>query len=502
MNFEQFCEYLLPYKTHELQQLDNWRGYLAEQFGRDIEGLGYCDDYRHSAVQATMHVNRNLWNNLHPVISINRIMPVRRFSTRVRLPFGTCADYTEIATAAFRSCGIPVAYDFTPQWPFRSMGHTWNVLLANSGKTMPFAGTESNPGEPHKLDEKMAKVFRWTYVANPELLRLEEVEGYIPPTFRTPFLRDVTAEYMDCTDVEVEIENGTDGRYAYLAVFDNDSWVPVDFARINDGRACFKNVGRNIAYLPLRYDADDEDIPAGAPFILTYEGKAEKIVADTIHRQAVNLLRKYPATPHACTWSWRALNGVFQAADNPEFERAETIYEIKGWAVSGTEVVVPDSCGAYRYWRYWQPHEFCNMAEICFISKQTGQFVEGRIIGTEGSWGNNGNDRSKAFDHNPLTFFDAPCHGAWVGVDFGEPIALDKILYVWRGDGNTVEIGDEYELLYWNNGGWRSLGKQKADRMNLVYKNVPMGALFWLRDLTKGKEERIFTYEDDRQIWW
>lgn len=170
--------------------------------------------------------------------------------------------------------------------------------------------------------------------------------------------------------------------------------------------------------------------------------------------------------------------------------------------MSGTEVVVPDSCGAYRYWRYWQPHEFCNMAEICFIGRQTGQFVEGRIIGTEGSWGNNGNDRSKAFDHNPLTFFDAPCHGAWVGVDFGEPIALDKILYVWRGDGNAVEIGDEYELLYWNNGDWHSLGKQKANRMNLVYEHVPRDALFWLRDLTKGKEERIFTYEGDRQIWW
>ena len=48
--------------------------------------------------------------------------------------------------------------DFTPQWPFLDLGHSWNVLLANNGKNIPFSGAESNPGEPHKLGEKMAKV--------------------------------------------------------------------------------------------------------------------------------------------------------------------------------------------------------------------------------------------------------------------------------------------------------------------------------------------------------
>ena len=27
-------------------------------------------------------------------------------------------------------------------------------------------------------------------------------------------------------------------------------------------------------------------------------------------------------------------------------------------------------------------------------------------------------------------------------------------------------------------------------------------ALLWLRNLTKGREERPFTYENGRQIWW
>ena len=31
---------------------------------------------------------------------------------------------------------------------------------------------------------------------------------------------------------------------------------------------------------------------------------------------------------------------------------------------------------------------------------------------------------------------------------------------------------------------------------------MPRGALYWLRDLSKGKEERIFSYEDGKQVWW
>lgn len=501
LNFDQFCEYLLPYKIDELRSLDNWRSYLKAAYGNDLETIDYCDFYKNSAIQATIRVNTGLRNGLHPVFSTNRIIPVHRYSTKTKIPFGLCSDYTEIATMAFRSCGIPVAYDFTPQWPFRSMGHTWNSLLANNGKGIPFGGTESNPGEPHKLEDKMAKVFRRTYAANHELELLQKKEEYIPTTFRTPFIKDVTPEYMDCTDVTIEVD-GEDGRYVYLSVFDNFSWVPIAFAAIKDGKACFRNMGRNIAYLPVRYEKDNTPIPANVPFVLTARGNIQKILPDTLHAQTVKLYRKYPVHPHVYTWAWRTVNGEFQAADNPEFKNARTIHKISKWGVVGTEVNVPDSCGAYRYWRYIQPHEFCNMAEIYFADRATHQLIEGEVIGTEGSWDNNGYDKFKAFDCDPLTYFDAPDHGAWTGMDFGKPVEIEKILYVGRGDGNTIEIGDNYELFYWNHNQWNSLGKQVADAMSLEYCNVPKGALLWLRNLTKGKEERIFLYEEGKQIWW
>ena len=68
-------------------------------------------------------------------------------------------------------------------------------------------------------------------------------------------------------------------------------------------------------------------------------------------------------------------------------------------------------------------------------------------------------------------------------------------------ESNLVEPGDHYELFYWHNG-WVSLGQQTAAEKTLTYNNVPENALLLLRDLTKGKQERIFTYKNNQQIWW
>jgi hypothetical protein len=66
---------------------------------------------------------------------------------------------------------------------------------------------------------------------------------------------------------------------------------------------------------------------------------------------------------------------------------------------------------------------------------------------------------------------------------------------------NKIKPGDKYELFYWNNG-WVSLGSKVANNTVLEFASAPSNALFWLRDLTEGKQERIFTYENEQQVWW
>ena len=68
-------------------------------------------------------------------------------------------------------------------------------------------------------------------------------------------------------------------------------------------------------------------------------------------------------------------------------------------------------------------------------------------------------------------------------------------------DSNNIRVGDMYELRYWQEG-WQSLGRMSAESDTLVYRDVPAGALLWLYNHSGGREERIFTYENGKQVWW
>ena len=62
--------------------------------------------------------------------------------------------------------------------------------------------------------------------------------------------------------------------------------------------------------------------------------------------------------------------------------------------------------------------------------------------------------------------------------------------------------GKDYELYYWDNGDWQTVGTVTAGKKALVFEEVPAGALYWLVEKDSDREERIFTYSDGRQIWW
>ncbi len=64
-----------------------------------------------------------------------------------------------------------------------------------------------------------------------------------------------------------------------------------------------------------------------------------------------------------------------------------------------------------------------------------------------------------------------------------------------------LKEGIEYELFYWEDE-WQSIGKQTATSEPLIFVDVPADRLYWLVESESRKEERIFTYEDEKQIWW
>ena len=505
IGFDDFCEYILPYKTEELQPLDNWRSRVKRFLTEKLADLDCCDQLRNSPLAAARILNKNLADSLHPITGLSVKHVYLPLECRAHIPFGQCDDYVKMATSVFRSHGIPAYEEFTPQWAGRSLGHAWNVLLESDGRKVSFAGITERIDGLHKPEERMAKVYRRTYAMNKDLQRMNLTEPYVPEVFRDIFIKDVTSEEISCCNVSIDVKNNREG-YAYLLTFDNRKWVPVAYGKMDKGKALFRNMGLNIVYLLACYNTDGEMETVGNPFILHYNGSVEAIVPDTCRRMTLRLSRKYPVMEYAYEYIPRLTGGEFQASDTPDFSTYQIVHKIKKGCAEGVEFRIPNTIKPHRYWRYISSRyaSFCSIAEISFYSGKDTLRAKGKVIGTEGSWGNDStHTREKVFDDDILTSFDAPRgENCWVGVDFGKPVRLDHIIYYGRGDGNSVELGDTYGLYYWNGERWECIGKKKASHPYVVFHGVPTGGLYLLRDLTKGYDERVFTYRNGKQIWW
>jgi hypothetical protein len=60
-------------------------------------------------------------------------------------------------------------------------------------------------------------------------------------------------------------------KYAYLCTFNNRDWQAIYWERIKGNKIVFKNMGRDIAYLPVLYKNSGYS-PIGDPIILLKNG--------------------------------------------------------------------------------------------------------------------------------------------------------------------------------------------------------------------------------------
>lgn len=242
LTFDEFCEYLLPYRVDN-EPLECWRDSVAPLYF-DLDSLGYFDGSEYSTFQACKIINNRLRDECRPWISRDKWPVTKGYRLLKKMPFGKCSDYAVLATFVMRARGVPVAIDFTPQWPFCSMGHTWNVVKVNNGSNVIFGGVDTNPGDPHRPDSKMAKVYRKTYAANRHSVAYLRGREPVPESLRSPFIKDVTGEYFKGSDANVKLlfPPAEPRKFVYLHVFDNQRWVAISFAEKKRGMAAFKSM--------------------------------------------------------------------------------------------------------------------------------------------------------------------------------------------------------------------------------------------------------------------
>jgi len=502
-----FYEYILPYRI-DREPLDmQWRRRAYDDYGRYLE-IGQ------SVVYQCISLNRNIPFKIYTAF---RNAGERTYAQYAAAQRGTCNDQCLYTAMIMRSVGIPVALDIIPHWGNHNLGHSMNALILPDGSSCGFNSTKDLE-DGLKLAYKVPKVYRRTFTIQKHTPVFKNRDNEtIPPCFADFSLRDVTAEYdVPAADIEVsDIFGANDGQTGYLTVADRYSWEAVawgercgkSFRLANVGygynagqQVCDKgeDLGEGILYLPVKYDAFGI-VPINYPFILSANGICY-LNPDTTNSKSVKLLRKYPKFDRIRSFASDLELCVVEGANKSDFSDAEILHTITD-AVSHMQEVPMAGNKPYRYVRLLKRGGGFSISELAFYDnegcKLKGEIISHKVLTGEEMLNN-------IFDGNVLTYF----YGAggfrnlWIGLRFDKPQYIGKIAYCPRTDDNDVKPEDVYELSYWNGNSWTGLGVVKASDYEITYDNVPDNALLILRNLTEGVEERPFTYENGRQIWW
>lgn len=516
LTYEEFRDWILPYKVTEFQSLDAWRDTLSQHYSDSLNTIPPTDIQRNSIFGA-IEIARNEIHSKQSAIGLRVIwensgsMPMLSAATWVRMTYGSCWDYVIMGTAVFRSLGMPAAVDQVPVWGRNSEGHSWYVFTDDRGREQVTINSLIMPaGQQFYPYERIPKVWRNTYTINRDIEKYRNTSKYVHPF--DPCQKDVTDRYNLTSDLEIDTDKEIlkqlqDRRYVYIAMTVNYSgphWSILDYGVLKGGKAHFKNMGRNMLYIALGYNGSDL-IPISHPFILHKSGKVEYInnpyddTNSTTRTISVDLRRKYYESYNVVDMRRRILGGKLQCSDRPDFKNAKNLYTIEDTEIP--YLIELNADRPYRYWRYFTPDgSWGSISELSFYNAD-GNKLAGRGIANPEA-GQDAIDRT--YDGNLLSNFEInQPNGNWVGMDMGKPTEIRYFSVSPRSDDNDVCPGNEYELFYFDGNDWSSLGYQIAEGNTLHYDDVPLNTLLWMSNYTRGNNERPFIIREDNEIeWW
>ena len=495
LGFEDFCEFILPYRIDN-EPLSAWRKLYHEHYASILDTLYQGRDIVEACRELRKEVKKK---GLFYFTEFN--IPHMDGVFLFHHPIGYCRESCDLMLYAMRACGIPVATEFFRYSPDYQHYHSWNTVRDTTGRFIAFDSERLEPTRDACVTDgrKKGKVYRYCFgeQENPALSRSDRGNERIPAFFRNPYIKDVTTNYFGENEVTVPIQ--AQDKYIYLGVFNPRGAVLIDRAVSDGDQVTFRNLEPNIIYQTLLFDGKRQ-YPAGYPFIYR-NGKAELLEPDRMNREKAVLTRKMSTKPTISEWLYRATRGArIEAAQEPSFRQADLLYEIKDSLTTNYYELTPQyRHKKYRYVRYSPPAGTrIELAELAFYEDTLCKSPIPLHIVTPLE---PVDKIANITDGNVLTYFQALMVTASLTYKLDKASSIGKIVFSPRNDDNYITPGDSYELFYHNGiAGWQSLGVQVAAGREISY-FVPKNAALWLRNRTKGREEQVFLYRDGKQYF-
>lgn len=506
VSFKQFCEYVLPYRVGD-EVPAYWREHLYNLYNpilNNIRNLPEADD--------PLFVARVLLDSLikKPVTFTSRLPSGPHIGPNVvDWRSGTCRELADIVTYVLRAVGIPCTMDYMTRGD-NNAEHDWNVVIAKdqSEYMIEFPSVLFRPVEKYKSPK--GKVYRRTFSLNrKDLDKMDTPPFYIYPIFRNPLFIDVTSHYAAqwnrslVLSTNILYDKYPSKSIVYLCTSRRQEWLPIAWTLLGKDSLCFSNVEGGIICSLATWDGSKLKLCSN-PFLLEKETDAIRYFNPAEQFDTVSIFYKCPLYNEMYTF--RMLGGVFEGSNNKSFKIRDTLFLVdQAPERLYSNIYLDQKNKKYRYVRYKGGEKsYCDIAEIEFYEYVDSlNFLTGKIIGTPGCWqGDASHEYTKAFDGDPYSSFDYmyPSSG-WTGLDLGSSRSIRKIRYVPRNRDNFIRKGDSYELFYWRDKKWNSVGIKQAKADSLLF-IVPKNSLLYLKNHTRGKDERIFEYLNKKQKFW
>lgn len=284
LSFDDFCEYVLPYRV-SVEPLQNWRKIYHQKFA------WINDSTKGKTIEETLHYFANdvkswftnTWQIEQRKEPLPRLGPLQLLS-RAK---GNCEDIAGLEVYTLRSQGYPAAVDHIPYWATSSGTHYFNNTIDEQLKSLPF-DVSTNQVKINNFSREPSKVIRETYSKQITALASFTDLKNIPPGFmRMANCLDVTATHWETGDVNYTFTTKPLSPLAFSCVFSGGKWQPTWWGKIQGSTVNFTNMCKGVVYLPAYY-INGKLITTGFPIALGY--KQQMILKpDIINKRNISL---------------------------------------------------------------------------------------------------------------------------------------------------------------------------------------------------------------------
>lgn len=512
IDFDTFCHHILPYRVGN-EKLRPWLRDVHARFNPLLDSIRATPDsadiikVTETLVAELQKMRRNYGHGLPSGVSIG--------PDNTRWFAGDCREFADIQTYIMRAVGLPGGCDKMPMTGNYFLPHFWNYVLDEKGATyycsMLFKTPEVLPADDYP--GALGKVMREKYELNPTYAaRLDhygDIVG-VHPEFRYFTDEDVTPVYSGDSIKTISIpldycyDKPRQDEFVYACLSSHLEWVPVDVALRKGSDIVIQNVDGDVV-MRLGVYRDNRLCFISNPFNIRKKDGSVRFYDPQESKEEICLLYKFDDIFRE-KFSVGMVGGVMEGSDYPDFRQRDTLHVI-GKAPARLYTRARSSSGKpYRYVRYYGPDGGkCYASEVSFYGHAPGESVnrllDGDVIGTPNYHSDNKYPYTNVVDGDPYTsFVYEKVSGGWVGLALKSPMIVDSVVYTPRNRRNFIEAGDDYELFFCDRT-WQSLGRKCADSDSIIYE-APKGALLYLKNYSRGNQERIFEYSDGRQIFW